>query len=85
MGAPQGLFSGKKRPLGSEMRQERDEFLLVVDGEWQSVLRKALPGDWPTAVLSPHLGVDRLVQAVRFGAALVKKLRACGAQQSRKT
>ena len=53
----------------------RKEFLRLIDVEWQWVLRNALAGDWPVAVCSPHLGLERLVQAVRFASAVVKQLR----------
>ena len=57
-----------------ETRAERNEFLWVVDAGWRCSLLASPHGDWPTAVLSPHQGVQRLRHAARFAARVVKKL-----------
>eukprot|EP00747_Dinoflagellata_sp_TGD_P120560 gnl/TRDRNA2_/TRDRNA2_173272_c1_seq2.p1 gnl/TRDRNA2_/TRDRNA2_173272_c1~~gnl/TRDRNA2_/TRDRNA2_173272_c1_seq2.p1 ORF type:complete len:101 (+),score=7.06 gnl/TRDRNA2_/TRDRNA2_173272_c1_seq2:697-999(+) len=54
---------------------ERGNFLSAASGVWSVTLNGALPGDWPTAVPSLHSGISRLVLAVRYAAALTRRLR----------
>lgn len=58
----------------SGTQEARQVFMATVDRGWHAELQHALPGDWPTAVLSPHQGVERLLAAVKYGAGVVKKL-----------
>ena len=45
---------------------EREEFLAAVGLEWKSTLQCSLPGDWPSAVLSPQQKMSHLIAAIRF-------------------
>ena len=44
----------------------RVDLLCSVDPEWRYALYAALPGDWPGALLSPHLPLQRLAAAVVY-------------------
>ena len=50
-------------------------FLSSVDRVFASCLEEAPPGDWPTAILNPHLDIFRLTKAVRYTADLMDALR----------
>ena len=56
--------------------QPREVFLSNVDSDWSIKLRLALHGDWPAAVLNPHVDLSRLVEAVRYVGRVVQALRA---------
>ena len=53
---------------------DRHTFLSAEGGVWYKVLSSALPGDWPTAVLSPHAGLKSLIPAVRYAGAVEREL-----------
>jgi len=50
-------------------------FLSSVDSVFASRLEEAPPGDWPTAILNPHLDIQRLIRAVRYTADIMDALR----------
>ena len=53
--------------------QFRDDFLKRVDPDWSVQLRLAVWGDWPAAVLNPHLSLSRLIESVRFVSSIVQQ------------
>ena len=53
----------------------RERFLHSLDPVWRGNLSNALIEDWPMAVLSPHLGVNRLKKAFVYVAAVSSSLR----------
>ena len=56
------------------IQADRHIFLSAEGGVWYEVLCSALPGDWPTALLSPHAGLKSLIPAVRYAGAVECKL-----------
>ena len=44
--------------------------------DWSIKLLLTLRGDWPAAVLNPHVDLPRLVEAVRYVGRVVQALRA---------
>jgi hypothetical protein len=52
----------------------RAAFYDGVDQVWRARMQGAPSGDWPTVVLSPHQGLNRLLASVQFGANLADML-----------
>ena len=61
------------------LSDERGIFLGSVDANWCNSLASSPQGDWPTAILSPHQGIERLQRAAQFTTGVVKKLNSSGA------
>ena len=57
------------------VKESRCIFLSSVDCVFASRLEVAPPGDWPTAILNPHLDISRLTRAVRYAAEIMDALR----------
>ena len=55
--------------------EDSTTMLQANSGVWRRLLRSALAGDWPTAVMSPHSGVVQLASAVRFAAGVAGQLK----------
>ena len=54
---------------------QRSRFLDSVDAGFAGRLRLAVPGDWPSALLTPHLEIFRLKAVVRYCAEIMQALR----------
>ena len=58
----------------------RNDFISSTDQQWRSQLHNSPPGDWPVAVLSPHLQLGRLRLAVSYCEAIenvARQIKSC--------
>ena len=57
------------------VQQQRAEFLHALDGTSAARLVSAMPGDWSSALLTPHLDLCRLIESVGYCAKIMNALR----------